>query len=296
MKKDNTERLKGGLRIKEFFNKKSVPSKPLVSIITVCLNSDKYIEKTIKSVFEQTYKNIEYIIIDGGSRDKTLDIIRKYENKISVWISETDKSLYDAMNKGIRLSNGEIIGIINSDDWYEMDAIEEVIHFFKKNPRASVVHGNRNLWDERSKKLKAVILPSKNYNRLIYHTMPISHPTCFIKKSIYLKYGLFDIGYKFSADKEFFLRLYKENIIPSYLNKIIANMRAGGRSYTLSALKESRQISKRYNSPLLGRITYFAFRYLVFFIAKNFHSSILQKIYYKINPRYAKKHWYYPSI
>lgn len=263
---------------------------PLVSIITVCLESEKYIEQTIKSVLEQTYKNIEYIIIDGGSRDKTLDIIRKYEDKINIWISESDKGLYDAMNKGIRLSNGEIIGIINSDDCYEMDAIEEVIQFFKKKPRASIVHGNHKLWDERSKKLKAIILPSKNYNRAIYYTMPINHPTCFIKKSIYLKYGLFDIRYKFSGDEEFFLRLYKENIIPSYLNKIIANVRAGGRSYTLSALKESWQISKRYNSPILGRIAYFTFKYLAFFIAKNFHSSILQRIYYKINPRFAKKH------
>jgi glycosyltransferase involved in cell wall biosynthesis len=260
---------------------------PLVSIITVCLNNEKYIEQTIKSVLEQTFKNIEYVIIDGGSKDKTVDIIKNYEDKISFWISEPDNGIYDGMNKGIRFSKGQIIGIINSGDWYEIDAVEEVIHFFKQKVGACIVHGNRKLWDEEGSKLKGTILPSKNYSKLIYHTLPISHSTCFVKRSIYSRYGLFDIRYKFSADHEFFLRLYKEDIYPYYLNKLIANVRAGGGSYTLGAIKESQQISKKYKSALLGRIIYFSSKKLLHFLAKNLNFPFLRWIYCKINSRYA---------
>src|SRR5574344_2512884 len=104
--------------------------KPLITIITVCYNSEKTIERTIKSVVNQTYKNIEYIFIDGASSDKTLDIIKKYMKEYSFikLISEKDNGIYDAMNKGISLSTGSIIGMINSDDYYELDAVESIVN------------------------------------------------------------------------------------------------------------------------------------------------------------------------
>jgi glycosyltransferase involved in cell wall biosynthesis len=108
-------------------------SEPLVSIITVVFNGERYLEETIKSVINQTYKNIEYIIIDGGSTDNTLNIIKKYEDKIDYWISEKDKGIYDAINKGIKLSRGELIGIINADDYYEIDVLEKVVSIYTKD-------------------------------------------------------------------------------------------------------------------------------------------------------------------
>ena len=107
----------GGLRTKGFY-KSSTPSEPLVSVITIVLNGEEYIEKTIQSVIRQTYKNIEYIVVDGGSTDATLDIIHQYENTIDYWVSENDKGIYDAMNRGIDLSTGWLINFINAGDLF----------------------------------------------------------------------------------------------------------------------------------------------------------------------------------
>ena len=117
---------------------------PLISIITVSYNAVKTIEDTILSVINQTYPNIEYIIIDGGSTDGTLDIIKKYQDKITYWVSEPDKGIYDAMNKGIAKANGELIGIINADDWYELDAVQNVVLEFN-NTRPAIYHGGLNI-------------------------------------------------------------------------------------------------------------------------------------------------------
>ena len=116
---------------------------PLVSVITVVYNGEKYLEQTIQSVINQTYNNIEYIIIDGGSTDTTLDIIKKYKDYISYFISEPDNGLYDAMNKGIRRANGELIGMLNSDDWLNLDAISTVQNAYVKNPGTKILHGDR---------------------------------------------------------------------------------------------------------------------------------------------------------
>jgi len=116
----------GGLRTKGFF-KTSTPDKPLITIITVVFNGETHLEETIQSVINQTYDNVECIIIDGGSTDTTLDIITKYEDQIDYWISEKDNDIYDAMNKGLMLAMGDIVGIINADDWYERESIEKSI-------------------------------------------------------------------------------------------------------------------------------------------------------------------------
>jgi glycosyltransferase involved in cell wall biosynthesis len=124
------------------FIKKDKINLPLISIITVSFNSEKNIEQTIKSVLGQSYKNIEYIIIDGGSSDQTVKIIKKYKNKIDYWISQKDTGLWNAMNKGINLCNGSIIGIINSDDYYYKNAIQVVADYFNKYPDIDFVFGS----------------------------------------------------------------------------------------------------------------------------------------------------------
>ena len=201
---------------------------PKISIITVSYNAVKTIEQTICSVVNQTYDNIEYIIIDGGSTDGTVDIIKKYESKIAYWVSEPDKGIYDAMNKGIKRSSGQIIGIINADDWYDVNTVRKVAEQFI-NSKIDIVHGdiftvlpNGDIY--------AKYKPAKKIEDLIWHEMPIYHPTCFIRKNIYNRFGLFSIKYKIAADYELILRFYLKNVIFKYLEDDIAYFRLAGAS------------------------------------------------------------------
>jgi len=259
MKKNNTERLKGGLRIKGLYNKKSVSSKPLVSIITICLNSDKYIEKTIKSVLEQTYKNIEYIIIDGDSRDKTLDIIRKYEDKINIWISESDKGLYDAMNKGIQLASGELIGIINSDDYYLYKTVEEVVKYYLRNPDIDVFYGNLIIISPSSERvgIKKGQISRNAMNRFI---ITINHPTCFIKKNAYLEYGYYDQQAPIGADRDLIMRILRGGGSFFHIDGNLSVFRLGGitSDYSFQAIKrnlwQEAYILKKNNFPFFTRL------------------------------------------
>lgn len=226
----NINKLQGGQR---FSNTRKIINslEPLVSIITVVFNGEKYLEQTILSVLNQTYSNIEYIVIDGGSSDSTLDIINKYTDKIDYWISESDKGIYDAMNKGISLATGQLIGIINSDDWYELDAVEEIVKAYRDN--STVIYGlMRHIVEEKPIEVYAPY-PSSIANKMI------PHPTCFVPKYVYDMYGTFDLSYRSCADYHFILRLYKEKVSFLLLEKVIANFRFGGFSFNVKSLKES---------------------------------------------------------
>lgn len=194
-----------------------------ISIITVCLNSERTIEQTIQSVIRQDHTDCEYIIIDGGSVDRTLEIIDRYKENISLVVSEPDEGIYDAMNKGILLSTGDIIGIINSDDWYEPDVLEKIEKCFRESD-AEIVCGKLNVCKE-SGEIEATI-PSSLKN--IRYEMSILHPTVFIRKVIYMKYGIFQQKFKISADYELMLRLYTKGLKFFCLNEVLANFRCGG--------------------------------------------------------------------
>jgi len=181
---------------------------PLISIITVVYNGAKTLEQTIQSVINQTYNNIEYIIIDGGSTDGTLDIIKKYENHISQWVSEPDKGLYDAMNKGISKANGELIGMINSDDWYEDNAVELIVDAFQKNPEKRIFHGDRYDVLENGSKSIRKFHPSKF--KFLYYGMTYNHPSMFIHRDIYKK-CFYNINLKALSDYEFVLKQFLKN-------------------------------------------------------------------------------------
>ncbi len=201
-----------------------------VSIITVVKNNRSYIEDCIKSVITQQYPNYEYIIIDGRSTDGTIDIIKKYYNYISIFISEPDGGIYDAMNKGIKLATGDIIGILNSDDIYNTnDVITEVVREFTEKGVdavfADLVYVDRNNTDKIVRYYK-----SANFtpNKFAYGWMP-AHPTFFLKREYYEKYGLFKTDYKIAADYELLVRLLGKNKLSySYLQKVIIKMRSGG--------------------------------------------------------------------
>lgn len=209
----------GGLRTTGEIKKKTF-DRPLVSIITVVFNGEKHIEKSIASVLNQTYSNIEYIVIDGGSTDRTIDLIKKFENKIDLWISEPDNGIADAFNKGIAQAQGEIIGIINSDDWYELNTVSLVVDSLKQG---DVIYGNMQCW--RTDIKDYVFMANHKY---ISREMSINHPTVFVKKSIYDKWGCYNPDYKIAMDYEFFLRLYCNKVKFYYLNQVLANMRLEG--------------------------------------------------------------------
>jgi glycosyltransferase involved in cell wall biosynthesis len=214
--------LEGGYR-HNAIQKNAAEGGVLVTVITVVYNGEKYLEHTIQSVLSQTYNNIEYIVVDGGSSDGTLDILRKYNNQIAYWKSEPDRGISDAFNKGIELATGEVIGILNADDWYEPDAVSRVVAHYKPD---SILHGIIQYWDEEGSK-EAQARPNLS---ILPREMSLNHPTVFISKSLYQKHGTFDLRYKLSMDYHLLLRLYKANVQFIYVDAVITNMRLGGAS------------------------------------------------------------------
>ena len=185
-------------------------TKCLVSIITVCYNSDRTIKDTIESILKQTYKQLEYIIIDGDSNDNTLNIIGSYEKEFInkninyKFISEPDKGIYDAMNKGLKIAKGDLIGILNSDDYYETNAVFEIVKK-NNNQKFTIISGKKNKVNAQKKVLKT-FQNKKEISKYIFKTMPINHPAAFVHKTVYEKVGLFDTQYKLSADYDLIYR------------------------------------------------------------------------------------------
>jgi glycosyltransferase involved in cell wall biosynthesis len=216
-----------------------------IAIITVVLNGQDALNNCVKSVLAQKYPDIEYIIIDGGSTDGTLDIIKSYGNAVSTLISEPDKGIYDAMNKGLRLAKGDIIGILNSDDIYANEnVIGDVVKVFEGSDAetcySDLVYVDRLDTDKVIRYWKA-----GPYNKELFKKgwMP-PHPTFFVRKRVYEKYGYFNLDFPLAADYELMLRfLYKYNVSATYIPKVLVKMRAGGTSrlgiYTIKSFVEN---------------------------------------------------------
>lgn len=204
----------------------------LITIITATYNNKTTIEHTIRSVLSQSYPNIEYIIIDGKSTDGTLDVVEKYKSKITQIISETDKGMYDALNKGIELAGGDIIGFLHADDFYaDKTVLEKVMESFKKRNNDSV-YGDLEYVSaaDVQKKIRYWQAGQFDIKKLKKGWMP-PHPTFFVKKEVYKKYGSFDLDYKIAADYDLMLRfLWKYNISTVYLPEVLVKMRWGGAS------------------------------------------------------------------
>lgn len=214
-----------------------------VSIITVVYNAEKTIEQTIMSVLNQTYSNIEYIVVDGASTDGTLDIINKYNDRISKIISEPDNGIYDAMNKGILSATGEIIGIVNADDWYEINTVENVIDVFS-DKKAEIVYGDMNVIE--SDMVVDCLYPSPLQN--MWRELCIFHPATFVRRTVYERLGVFDTTYEIAGDYEFMLRAYSEGVKFQYINSVLSNFRNNGVSCTklYKAREEDNKISLKY--------------------------------------------------
>lgn len=225
---------------------------PKVSIITVCLNSANTIRDTIESVINQTYQNIEYIIIDGGSTDGTIDIIREYEPCITKWVSEPDNGIYDAMNKGIKMATGEIIGIVNSDDYLELEAVRSVGDMYLVHQDGDVFHGRVRIINNLND-IKYIIASAEDVYKQNNFKMKIPHGGVFITKGCYLENGLYNVNYKIGADHDLLLRLIKSNKKFVFVNQVISNMRLGGVSSTKykDTFIEHRDINIKHGQGLL---------------------------------------------
>lgn len=229
--------------------------KPLVSIVTIVFNGEAFIEQAIQSVLNQSHQNIEYILIDGGSKDNTVEIIKKYESKIAFWVSEPDNGIADAFNKGLKHCTGEIIGILNADDWYETETVEQIVKAFEK-PEIGIVHGKLQNWMEGE---KSFIYESNHH--LIKKDMTICHPTVFVRKSVYDSVGHFH-DYRYAMDYDFLLRANLAGVKFHFVDKILTNMRMEGVSNVQwkKALKDVRDIKNSLLGKKIQHEIYFRFQ------------------------------------
>ena len=244
-------------------------SHPLISIITIVFNGVKTIEQTINSVINQTYKNIEYIIIDGASTDGTVDIIRKYEDRIANWTSQPDKGIYDAMNKGVGKAKGKWIGIINSDDWYDPNSVENLIEQAREHPEVQIFHGLQRYIKSNGEVL--CVTGSNNMPNSMFE-----HSTCFVLKEIYEKLELFNSEYVICGDYDLMLRAYNNSVKFHLIEKVQSNMRLTGRSesvkYFIKRRVENEMIKYRNGHKtkleLLISFIFLPFKFLKYLITK----------------------------
>ena len=210
------------------------------SVITVVYNGGKYLDRAIRSVIEQKNVDIEYIIIDGGSTDNTLEIIKKYSDKIYYWISEPDNGVYDAMNKGLQVATGDIVSFLNSDDWYE-DNIFSVVSEHFEDAAKNIVYGRVNKIENNKADGFVGIYSQTNPEMLHLHNL-YCHQGLFIKKKIFEVVGNFDTKYKIYADYDWNLRAYNRGYSFYVIPEIAANFRFGGLCTTHSLPREFYEI------------------------------------------------------
>lgn len=237
-------------------------SSPVFSIITITFNSEKTIERTLKSVLGQSFKDFEYIIVDGASKDGTMEIVRKYEPLFEgrmKWKSEPDKGIYDAMNKGIMRSSGDIIGIVNSDDWLEPDALENVAKKVEttSNPLDTIYCGNLIFHYNDGTQLKRIASEKRLERSAKTYDIGIFHPATFVPKNIYDKLGIFDLQFKLNADVDFILRCYQAGVHFVYVDAVLSNMSDGGATNSGATAKEIADRKAVIKKHAKGRMDFF---------------------------------------
>lgn len=239
-----------------------------ISIITITYNSEATLEDTIRSVISQDYPDLEYIIVDGLSKDGTMDIVKKYEKEIQVVISEKDRGISDAFNKGIKASTGDVIGIINSDDMLMPGALKKLAEQMEKD--TDVAYGKAyRLYEDGSTR---EYLPRDL--KIFTYKMPLVHPATFVKKSAYEKHGIFNVGYHYCMDRAVLYKMYQGGAKFQYIDEYFAYYRMGGMSenhYWDGTLKEGEKISIAFGmNPLKAKLitVYKKLRYLAVLAAQ----------------------------
>ena len=244
-----------------------------VTIITPVYNCVDYIEQCIRSVIYQSYKNIEYIIIDGGSNDGTIEIIERYSHLISYWISESDSGIYNAINKGIKVSTGNLVGILNADDILYINAVTEVVTKINKNHNIKYSIGPVDLIDKYGN-IYGTSFPFESKIRYIrrFLEMPFPHQSLFVGSDIYKIIGGYDENFRLSSDYDFALKLMESNFCCVSLSRPIAQFRSGGLSGGTKTWLENHKVRVNHG---LNFIT----SYLIIL------RSILKVLIFKITPR-----------
>lgn len=227
------------------------------SIITIAFNSEKTIERTIKSVLAQTFKDYEYIIVDGASKDGTLDIVRKYELLFEgrlKWKSEPDKGIYNAMNKGIERACGDVVGIVNSDDWLEPEALDRVNACLKTHQyNENAIYCGGILFHTLSGDIRKLDVSIEKFKRAsrYYVVAGVRHPATFVPKSVYKTIGYFDERIKIAADSDFLLRCLFNDVEVVKIDGYLSNMSDGGfsnRTDVYQVAKNDRRIILKKNN------------------------------------------------
>ena len=222
-------------------------AQPKFSIVTVCYNAGDKLYETIKTALKQDYSNFEIIIKDGLSKDDSLSKVPK-DDRISVY-SYKDKGIYDAMNKGIGIAKGTLIGIVNSDDWYEENTVEQVVRYYQGNS-CEVVYG-----------MQRTYLNGKEKATFIYHhdflpEQMITHPTCFVTKDAYKELGVFDLKYRSAADYDLMLRFYEsKKVVFTPVYQVLSNFQLGGMSSSQVGVRENATI--RYERGCMSKKKYY---------------------------------------
>jgi len=238
-----------------------IVKEPLVSIVTIVLNGNDLIRKTMDSVLRQTYANIEYIVIDGASTDGTQEVLQEYDSRLAFWSSEADRGISDAFNKGIARASGDIVGLLNAGDWYEPDAVEKAVEHFRLFPGTDVVCGMLQYWRGDKREYLCPSVPE-----LLEKEMTVTHPTCFVRTELYRQNGGFSTDYRYAMDYELLLRLRLNGARFRAMKRVLANMQHEGVSETnwKLALRETH----RARGELLPRSVYSSAGYYYFLYTK----------------------------
>lgn len=235
----------GGLRTRGRF-KRSDPDQPLVSVITAVLNGARDLERSIVSVIGQTYRQIEFIIVDGKSTDATIDVIERYDGSIDYWISEHDRGIYDAWNKGVALANGEWIAFLGAGDAYKPTAVASYVEtLIRSRSPVDLISSRVNLMDENTRSLRHWGRPFDW--RQFQKAMSFAHVGALHHRSLFERFGTFDISYRSAGDYEFFMRCGKD-LRALFLDAVTADVSVGGISMGEVSLRETCAIQKRYGS------------------------------------------------
>ena len=280
--------------IKEFvsrplFNEEIILAKdanyPKVSIVTPSYNQAKFLERTILSVLNQNYPNLEYVIIDGGSTDGSVEIIKKYEEYLAYWISEPDKGQADAINKGFKTFKGKIFAYLNSDDTYCDGTLRKVVDYFGNHPDVYLVYGDYVLIDAQDNVIKYKKEIEFDYNVLLYGFSYIPQPTVFFKREVLSEIGFLDTRLECAMDYDYWLRVAKEyNIkhIPSYLANFRIHEGSKTQNETALSKKEALFLREKYTrfhpKSEIGLVFYLKFLYIIYRI-KRIYSKLLQGCY-----------------
>ena len=245
-------------------------SQPRITIITITYNSEKTLARAIDSIICQEYPNLEYIIVDGGSNDNTVEIIKSYGDRITKWISEPDKGISNAFNKGIHMATGDVIGIINSDDGLELGALQKVADAYEEN--VDVYRGNVLLWKEDSN-TQVVEIPSMHFRYV--GSNKISHQSTFVAKKAYMRFGLYDESCKYVMDYDLLLRYERAGAKFKYIDETLAFYSLGGLTFTKFTKKRMDEIIRVLKQN--GASHFHVLMYILYQLSKEFIKKIVPK-------------------